>query len=208
MTRVAVDDTVAFLHARGIRVRPEQLQRMLLEALVRLPVALYPSDPRSALTAQEVEALERGGLDLSPAEPGSEDPLARTVTLYTALLEDSLSTAETAACLGVDASRIRQRLNAKPPTLFGIRLSDGSWRIPRFQLEGDRLLPGLGEVIACLDSELHPVAVYRWFTTPTVDLMVDEASAPAELIGQQLSPRDWLRHGLSPRRVADLAAHL
>ena len=81
MARVAVDETVAFLHARGIRVRPVQLQRMVLEALAQLQVAHYPSDPRSALTVQEVEALERGGLDLSPADPGSEDPLARTVTL-------------------------------------------------------------------------------------------------------------------------------
>ena len=208
MARVAVDETVAFLHARGIRVRPVQLQRMVLEALAQLQVAHYPSDPRSALTVQEVEALERGGLDLSPADPGTEDPLARTVTLYTALLQDSLSTAEAAARLGVDSSRVRQRLNAKPATLFGIRLSDGSWRIPRFQFEGDRLLPGLGEVIASLDPDLHPVAVYRWFTSPHVDLLVDDANAPVELIGQRLSPRDWLRHGLGPRRLAELASHL
>ncbi len=208
MARAAVDSTVAFLHARGIRVRPEELQRMLLEAVAQLPVALYPTDPRSALTAQEVEALERGGLDLSPAEPGSDDPLARSVTRYTALLDDSLSTAAAAERLGVDPSRIRQRLNAGPPTLYGIRLSDNGWRIPRFQLEGNRLLPGLGAVVSRLDPELHPLAVFRWFTTPNVDLLVEETSAPPELMGRRLSPRDWLLHGLPPAKVAELAGHL
>ena len=208
MTELAVDETVAFLHARGIRLRPSELQKMLLEALARLPLALYPADARSALTVQEAEALERGGFDLTPENLGADDPLARTVTLYTALLEDSLTTSEAAERLGVDPSRIRQRLNAMPPTLYGIRLQGGGWRIPRFQLEGDRLLPGLGQVLARLDSELHPVAVYRWFTTPNVDLLVDDPSATLELVGRRLSPRDWLRHGLPPRRVARLAEYL
>lgn len=208
MPQVAIDDTIAFLHARGIRVGPGALGRMLEEALARLPAALYPADARSALTQGEVVALERGGLDLSPEDLAEDDPLARTVTKYTALLETSLSTAEAAELLEVDRSRIRQRLTARPPTLYGIRLSDGSWRIPRFQFAERRLLPGLGEVVARLDPELHPVAAVRWFTTPSVDLLVEDPNAPPELLGKLLSPREWLLDGLSPRSVADLAETL
>jgi hypothetical protein len=58
-------------------------------------------------------------------------------------------------------------------------------------------------VVASLDPDLHPVAVFRWFTTPNPDLIVE---GPGE--GRTVSPRDWLRLGLAPRVVADQAAVL
>lgn len=103
--------------------------------------------------------------------------------------------------LGVAPSSIRRRLAADPPRLYGIRLGSG-WHVPTFQIDEDRLLPGLGEVIAQLDRELHPVAVYRWFTTPNPDLIPDPES------DHFLSPRDWLRLGFAPGKVAQLAAEL
>jgi hypothetical protein len=123
------------------------------------------------------------------------------VAEYAALLKSSLSTAETARRLGVDPSRIRQRLTADPPTLYGIRIGP-NWYVPEFQFDGDGLLRGLGEVVSRLDPELHPVAVFRWFTTPSADL-----SAEA-LGGRSLSPRDWLRLGLPVEAVAEMASNL
>ncbi len=101
----------------------------------------------------------------------------------------------------MDPSRVRQRLTSEPPSLYGIRLDTG-WVIPDFQLDGDRLLPSLGEVVARLDAELHPLAIYRWFTLPNPDLRTDR------LPGQALSPRDWLRLGLPAEPVTDLATNL
>ncbi len=191
--------TVAFLHTHGIQVAPESLDPMVEEAVSRLQRTLYRPDSRVDLTEAEADALEQGGFVLEPESPAIDDPLARTVAEYAALLKSSLSTAEAAKRMGVDPSRIRQRLTSDPPTLYGIRIG-ASWYIPEFQFDGGELVQGIGEVIANLDSELHPVAVFRWFTTPNPDL---EPRA-----GGNLSPRDWLRLGLPVQPVAELASNL
>lgn len=191
-----------FLSYRGIDVAPDSLNQMLREAVSRMHRALYPADPRSDLTLPEATALEQGGFDLTPVELGMADPLARTAVEYAAILATSLSVRDAAHKLGVDPSRIRQRLTAIPPTLYGIRLGSG-WVIPDFQFDGDSLLPGLSEVVSRLDSELHPVAIFRWFTTPHSDL-----AHPEDAADRPVSPRDALRLGLPPSAVADVAADL
>ncbi|MCP4658442.1 MAG: hypothetical protein GY856_23760 [bacterium] len=196
-----MNTTHAFLHAHGIRVQPEILDRLVAEAVARLPRSLYREDPRAELSPSEVRALERGGFALDSEDLGAEDPLVRTAAQYAALLMTSLTTAEAAARLGVETSRIRQRLTSRPRTLYGIRLESG-WRIPDFQFDANSLLPGVAEVVARLDPELHPIAIYRWFTTPSPDL-------PARgLSERRLSPREWLRLGFRPATVAELAGDL
>ncbi|MDP9122878.1 MAG: hypothetical protein M3O15_16165 [Acidobacteriota bacterium] len=195
--------TVAFLHSHGIRVAPEALDPMVEEAVERLHQSLYRSDPRADLTVAEASVLESGGFALEGGRQGTADPLVRTAAEYAALLKASLSTQQAAHRLGVDPSRIRQRLTATPPTLYGIRLSSG-WVLPEVQFDGGRLLPGIGEVLARLDPELHPVAVFRWFTIPNPDLVPEGEAPPC----RSLSPRSWLLLGLPPGHVADLAADL
>ena len=193
--------TVAFLRSHGIEMSPEGLDSLVREAVARLQRTLYRQDPREDLTAAEAAILERGGFSLEPEELDADDPLVQTVAEYAALLKSSLSTAEAARRLGVDPSRIRQRLTADPPTLYGIRIGS-SWYIPELQFDCDGLLRGLGDVVSRLDPELHPVAVFRWFTTPNPDLS-NEA-----LGGRSLSPRDWLRLGLPVEAVAEMASNL
>ncbi len=201
--KAQIDPTVAYLHSHGIRVAPGVLDEMVREAVARMHRTLYRSDPQPDLTEAEIAALRRGGFVLEPTELGVEDPLVRTAVEFAALLKESLPTAAAAARLGVDPSRIRQRLTSDPPSLYGIRLESG-WVIPEFQLDGDRTIPVIGEVVAHLDSELHPVSVFRWFTQPNNDLVVErEREEP-----RSLSPRDWLRLGLPVQPVAELAAHL
>lgn len=199
MARTTTQSTRAFLHAHGLLIEPETLDRLVCEALERLPRGLYRDQPGRDLTPAEVEALRSGGFDLAGEDLGEDDPLARTAAEYAALLTSSLTTAAAAARLRVASSRIRQRLTARPPTLYGIRLASG-WRIPEFQFEGDELLHGWPEVVAALDPELHPISVYRWLTTPNTDLEDPE--------GRRVSPRDWLRLGHKPSAVAELAADL
>lgn len=196
--------TLAYLHAHGLSVAAQALEPMVEQAIERLQRRLYRPDPGADLTAAEVAALKRGGFELEPVTGAAEDdddPLARTVAEYAAILETGLTTADAAARLGVDPSRVRQMLTADPPRLYGIRTQAG-WSLPRFQFDGDRLVPGAGEVLGRIDPELHPVAVYRWFTSPNPDL-ADERLSP-----RPLAPREWLLLGLAPEPVTELAADL
>jgi hypothetical protein len=153
------------------------------------------------LTGVEIEALKKGGFVVEPPALGKDDPLVKTAAELAALLQESLSMATAAKRLGVDPSRILQRLTSQPATLYGIRLESG-WVVPEFQFEGSRLIPGVAEVVARLDPELHPISVFRWFTLPSPDLVADEET------GRTLSPRDWLRLGLPVQEVVDMAANL
>ncbi len=184
------------LHRAGIELPPHRFEEMVIEAVEELKAVHY-SDPLRELTPAEVQALRRGGFDLRPRDLGDADPLARTAAEHAALLATSMSVPEAAQALGVDTSRVRQRLAAR--TLYGIKLRSG-WRLPSFQFEpAGGTVPGLDEVLPRLEPDLHPVAVHRWLITPTSDL---------ELEGQPASPLAWLRAGGNPREVAELAAAL
>ncbi len=186
------------LSAHGLVVEPEELQVMVRHAIAQLQESLYPPEPVADLTVAEAEALVRGGFDLSPRRDDEESPLARTTARYAALLGTSLTTAEAAARLGVESSRIRQRL-AKG-SLYGIRSPQG-WRLPAFQFLDDGPLPGIGEAVSGLGSHLHPLAVHNFFILPNVDLHASD-------LGRDLSPREWLQAGYPPRAVAELAEQL
>jgi hypothetical protein len=152
------------------------------------------------LTPREAAALEQGGFVLTD-KPSAADPLTEAVAEYAALLKSSLSIATAGRRLGMTSRRVRQRLASEPPTLYGIRIG-ASWYIPEFQFDGDRLVPGMGEVVAGLNSELHPIALFRWFSSPNPDLLVGEPH------GRTLSPRDWLLLGLPVSSVVELATSL
>lgn len=189
------------LHAHGIDVSPRDFLRLVREAMDRFNQPQLPADARSDLTEPEAEALSRAGFDLEPRARGGDDPLTRTAAEFCALVATCLGTNEAAARLGVDPSRIRQLLTADKPRLYGFQV-DSAWRIPEFQLDGDGLLPGLGEVVAALDPQLHPVVVHQWFTTPSPDLH------PTRPVDRHLSPREWLRAGFPPSAVVELASQL
>lgn len=172
------------LRRAGIVLSPDRFEALVEQVVTEMP-AVVSASAVADLTPEEADALQRGGLDLSLLRPDEDDPFARAAAAYAALLASSLTVQETARRLGVDGSRVRQRLAAR--TLYGIRHGDG-WRIPVFQFDGGRLLPALAAVVSRLDPTLHPLAVFRWFTTPDPDLRTDNTP---------LSPRDWLRRGLS-----------
>src|SRR5258707_853650 len=121
------------------------------------------ADHIPAMTTAEEQVLGRGAPRTKPpAYEKLTHPKAHTVATYKRLLTESLSVEEAAKRLGVDGSRIRQRLAAR--TLYGIKL-DHNWYLPKFQFDGKQLVPGITEVLAKLPEDLSPVAVYRWFTT-------------------------------------------
>ena len=150
----------------------------------------------TALTLDERRALESGGAPIGGHL--AVRPLAARAAKYYAIVEGSLTTEEAATRLGVSTGRIRQRLLADPPTLYGIR--DGNvWRLPAFQFRSRALVPNIDRVIARLDPSLDPVAVENWFRQPQVDLDQD---------GHLVSPLDWLAQGRSAQPVEALAEDL
>lgn len=187
--------STAVLERAGLRVDPEEFDRLVADALEEV-VPLRPSpDPAAELSDEELTVLTAGGMRVDPLPVGREHPLVRTAALYAALLGSSLSVAQAAAHLGVVESRIRQRLSER--TLYGIK-HPGGWRLPRFQFADGGTVPGIERVLPRLAPDLHPLEVVGWFTTPNPDLAVGEDERP-------VSPLDWLSAGLPVDAVADLA---
>lgn len=195
---------LAFLHSHGLNLSPKLLYEMLEEAIEQLPSISFLRDPRRELTPAEANELDEAGFDLSSRDLGKQDPLARSVALYAGMLAKSLSVKEAAFRLGVNQSRIRQRLT-KERSLYGIKIRK-EWRIPTFQFEADTLIPGIEQVVASLSPALNPVAVLSWFTTSNPNLQI-ESQDPSKP-GLLPSPRDWLLAGHNPQVVSDLACDL
>jgi hypothetical protein len=147
------------------------------------------------LSAGELNALKSVGLSVSPWKGGAkQDPLMQSIADYMALLETSYSTSQAARYLKVDASRIRQRLREN--SLFGIHY-DGEKRLPRFQFERAKVIPGMREVLAALPEGLNPLDVAEWFLSPNPDLEGGE--------DETFSPREWLLKGRAVEVVVKLA---
>jgi hypothetical protein len=186
---------------------PASVVRKLFRASARALMANRPlretatpaSEPAAVLSQAELGALRAVGLSTEPwAGDAARDPLVRTIVDYMALIETSLSTAKTAALLGVDVSRVRQRIRER--SLFAVEY-EAEWRLPRFQFERGKVLPGLAHVLGALPAEMNPLDVATWFLNPNVDL-------EGESDGISISPRTWLLRGGAPSVVAKLARHL
>jgi hypothetical protein len=194
--------STAVLERAGLRVDPEEFDRLVADALEAVVPLHPPPDAAAELSDDELALLAEGGMRFDPLPTGGEHPLLRTAAQYAALLGSSLSVAQAAAHLGVAESRIRQRLGER--TLYGIK-RPGGWRLPRFQFAAgaagsaaEGTVPGIERVLPRLAPDLHPLEVVGWLTAPSPDLTVGEEEQP-------VSPLDWLKAGRSPAAVAALA---
>ncbi len=184
-------------HRAGLDLTVDDLERLVMDAAERL-LPSSPAPRHSELSAGEIEFLQRAGIDPSHSnrtERGPGSALAQTAAEYAVLLAASLPTAEIADRIGVDESRIRQRINQH--TLYAVKEGRG-WRVPTFQLDdsGHALLTGLDRIVPHL-HDAHLVEVARWFLSPQVDL-----EGPND---EPMSPRDWLLNGHDPKTTATVA---
>ena len=192
---------VAPFENAGLNVRLDEFEALVMEAVERTLPRRPLADARADLTLDEATFLKDAGVSIeefAPRELGALSPLVQTAADYAALLATSLTVPEMARRLGVDQSRIRQRIARH--SLLAIR--DGAaWRLPLYQLDdsGLGLVPGLAAVAPrCVG--VHPVATARWFMSPHTDLLDDQ--------GNPISPRTWLLSGGNPSEVASLADEL
>ncbi|HEV8636439.1 MAG TPA: helix-turn-helix domain-containing protein [Chloroflexota bacterium] len=192
---VVVD--AAALERAGITARPEEFARLVFAAIQEVAPHRAVA-PGHGLTAEELAALRRGGVDPLRVPPGATDlagPVAGGASRYAALLATSLSVPEAAGRLGVDESRVRQRIHAR--TVYAVK-PGARWRLPAFQFVGDRLVPGIDRVVPRLDPALSPLTVFAWFTRPSPNLVAPD--------GEAWSPLDWLAAGHPVEPVAEDAA--
>jgi hypothetical protein len=190
--------STAALERAGIHVEPEEFDRLVADALAEIvPLRTAPA-PDSELSQAEADMLAEGGFLLEALVPNVRHPLAQSAAAYAALLASSLTVGQAARRLGVNESRVRQRLAAR--TLYGIK-ERSTWRLPLVQFEADGLVRGMERVLPRLAASLHPLAMVGWFTTPNPDLPVGDEEQPS-------SPLEWLRSGRPIEVVADLAGDM
>ena len=198
----AMELTEKELRDRGIQRSPddiaEEARLFVFYVISEMPTGRWATDPGKEFSEEEIMALEEGGLDLSPREAGP-NPLARTAAKYVALLASALTTKEAAGVLEVGESRVRQRLGEG--TLYGVKAGREN-RLPAFQFEGGKEVPGIGKVLKNVDRSVHPVAVLNWFVLPNPDLFLEEEEA------RPVSPRYWLLSGGDPEVLVHLAEEL
>jgi hypothetical protein len=149
------------------------------------------------LASDQLALLEQGGFARVQHDLGVEDPVARTVCEHALLRATGLTTYAAAQRLRVSEERVRERLAAR--TLYGIEVG-GEWRLPSFQFAQHGLVPGIERVLPELPEGLHPVAVYRWLSSPSLELERRD--------GRALTPLEWLRSCHDPAAVVELARDL
>lgn len=187
----------SLIQKKGWDLDPADVSRAVAEAVEA--AGGYPPypDPAVHLTSEQRKLLAEGGLDMSPRKAGPDDPVLRGAFEYAALSTTALTTQTAAKRLGVNDSRVRQRL--KKRELYGIKVNE-EWRLPRFQFTADGLVPNISHVIGALREDLSPVAVQRWFSSAHVDLVMKD--------GTTVSPVQWLLMGEDASRAASLASGL
>jgi hypothetical protein len=138
--------------------------------------------PEVALSTPELEALAAVGLVHNEGVATAADRARREAMLaFFHVLRDSKSTGDVAEMLGVNASRIRQRVRER--SLLALQ-DGGELRIPMSQFVAGREVPGLRDVLQACPPDLRPIEFLSWFRTPTTELPGGADSA--------VSPRDYL----------------
>ena len=181
-----------YFQLHGLRAQaPAKLNRALQAAIEQLQTNLYgPS--RSELTVAETAMLERAGVDLDE-HPELQDPMMVYATEFAAILATSLTPTAVAERVKLTPVRVRQLI--RDHSLFAIRVG-GRWKVPAFQIDGNRIVANIGQVNACL-AGLDAVSVMRWYTTVDPELEDEQ--------GRAMSPLDWLKSGRNADVVVKIA---
>jgi hypothetical protein len=182
------------LDRAGIPVKGADLLAALAEIgagrLVQLPLSGTP------LNQHEAEVLARSsGVNPDPGAPMRVR--ARATAAMAMQYAEAKSTGQVAADTGRSASRIRHM--ARERRLYALPVDRRRGLLfPAWQFgPSGQPLPGLADVLAALPPGLHPLEVFGFFSTPTMELSLDN-DTPA-------SPLEWLLAAGDEQPVVELA---
>jgi len=164
----------------------------------RHPLTTFPPSSQD-LSENDIKLLEEGGFPKAPNDISLSDNIAIIAGEVGVMIASALSQSQAAQLLGVNQSRIRQRISQT--TLYAITGNNRTKVLPSFQFTEKGALPGLEKVLPAINKEAHPVVIQRFFVTASVDLYSDELKI-------NLSPRDWLISEHSPKLIVRMAADL
>jgi len=182
----------------GIEGGVEAVTHAAAMFIQRHPFSQIPTSTRD-LSEHELNILEQGGFPPLPECVSSSENMTTVAGEIGVMIAGSLSQAQAAQLMGVDPSRVRQRISQR--TLYAILGDDNVKVLPRFQFTDKGALPGLEKILPVINDEAHPIAIQRFFLTASPDLYSDEAKT-------NLSPRDWLITRHSPEPIIRMAADL
>jgi hypothetical protein len=151
----------------------------------------------AAIPERARDLMAKAGVDTRLLDPAAIDEARMHIAVATVTAEEaaaaaSVTTQEAAVLLGTPGSNIRRSIATNRIYSVG-RDGRAGHRLPTWQFVGGKPLPYLADVLAALPSDLHPLEVRSFFTTP------------ADCLGG-LSPAQWLATGghLQPvRALAD-----
>lgn len=183
------------LRDAGLGEREKVIAAAIEAGLARVDAALRVA-PGAGLGLESRQVLAEAGLDFAEADPDELTRIRSTAAEeYAKLTAGSFTVAKTAELLGVDESRVRQRLGNR--SLHGFK-AGRAWQVPSWQFEQAVEIPSLSDVVHA-SSEDNSIALGLFMTRPNLDL--DAGDGP-------MSPRDWLVSGRSAQRVVDLVSSL
>ena len=161
---------------------------------------LYSTPPSSKdLSETEIKLLQEGKFPEITAFTTLSENMTIVAGEVGVMIASALSQTKAANLLSVDESRIRQRIGKG--TLYAIAGDNNKKVLPRFQFTKTGTLPGLEKVLPAINNDVHPIAIQRFFLTPSEDLYAKEMKT-------MLSPRDWLIARYSPEPIVLMAADL
>lgn len=157
-------------------------------------VVIEAEEFRSAtqMSREEQSSWEEIGADFSDHDAVAECERRKLKALVSLVRESIRGDAAMATTLGVDRSRVSQRVSEKSLMLFEL---GGERYFPTWQLEGNKTIVGIKEILAAFAQHAHPLSIDHWIHTTSVDL---------DISGDPVSPLVWLRSGGSVERVVDL----
>ena len=149
-----------------------------------------------ALPEAEVAFLDAHA-GVRPTRRDESQALAATTASVTELVARARTVDGAAALAGVHPSRVRHWIG--DGTVHAMKIG-GRNLLPSWQFGADgRPVAHLGEVLAALPSDLHPLSLAGFFTAPVPELEIDDRG---------LSPLEWLASGGDPVTVVALARSL
>jgi hypothetical protein len=192
------DGISAVLQEAGLIGTEADFAAALKDALAFYAPLRDPKSTENSLSEAQIQSLVEGGLDMSPLT--ADEATRETLELagsYALVFANSWTASEAASQLGTTEDAIRSLVGRRELYGFG---PDAELLIPRFQFtDSGGVVPGLSEVLQNMPLEsLHPVAVWRWFTQVTDEIV--EA--------HPISPISWLAVGGDPERLVEIAKTL